>query len=85
MSYIDPAGFNGDFVALYNHNFRNKDTDYKSGDEVNVDYSLGWGLGNGWVVGVGGYVYRQIADDKQAGVAVGPDVIAGAPSRSARA
>jgi hypothetical protein len=70
MSYIDAGGFNGDFVALYNHNLKNKDTDYRSGDEVNVDYSLGWGLGNGWVVGAGGHVYRQIADDKQGGVTV---------------
>ena len=34
-------------MALYNHNLRNKDTDYKSGDGLNVDYSLGWGLGHG--------------------------------------
>ncbi len=73
MTYIEPTGFNGDFVALYNHNLKNKDTDYKSGDEVNVDYSLGWGLGNGFVVGVGGHLYRQIADDKQAGTSVGTD------------
>jgi len=73
MSYIDPTGFNGDFVALYNHNLKNKDTDYKSGDEVNVDYSLGWGLGHGFVVGVGGHLYRQIADDKQSGASVGTD------------
>ncbi len=73
MSYIDPTGFNGDFLALYNYNFKNQDTDYNSGDEVNVDYSLGWGLGNGVVVGIGGHWYRQIADDKQGGVTVGPD------------
>ena len=73
MTYIEPTGFNGDFVALYNHNVKNKDTDYKSGDEVNVDYSLGWGLGNGFVVGVGGHLYRQITDDKQAGTSVGTD------------
>jgi len=73
MSYIDPTGFNGDFVALYNHNLKNKDTDYKSGDEVNVDYCLGWGLGHGWVAGAGGHLYRQIADDKQSGASVGTD------------
>ena len=73
MSYIDPTGFNGDFVAVYNNNFKNKDTDYQSGDEVNVDYSLGWGLGNGFVLGVGGHWYRQIDDDTQGGAQVGPD------------
>ena len=33
-------------------------------------YSLGWGVGGGWVVGAGGHAYRQIADDKQAGATV---------------
>ena len=42
-------------------------------DVDDVDYSLGWGLGNGFVVGVGGHLYRQIADDKQAGASVGTD------------
>ena len=73
MSHIDPTGFNGDFVALYNTNRKNTDTNYKSGDEVNVDYSLGWGLGHGWVAGVGGNWWRQVADDKQAGATVGSD------------
>jgi hypothetical protein len=46
LSYIDPKGFNGDFKLTFNFNTKNKDTDYKSGSEVFVDYSLGWGLGN---------------------------------------
>lgn len=71
MSYMDPKGFNGDFLLLYNHNLKNKDTNYRSGDEVNVDYSLGWGLGNGWVVGIGGNAYQQIQDDEQNGQKIG--------------
>lgn len=35
-----------------------------------MDYAAGWGLGNGWVVGVGGYLYRQWSDDQVGGVAV---------------
>jgi hypothetical protein len=70
MSYIDPAGFNGDFKLTFNFNRRNAATDYRSGDEVYLDYSAGWGLGNGWVLGVGGYAMRQLVDDKSAGVSV---------------
>ena len=70
MSYIDPAGFNGDFKLTFNLNRRNTDTDYRSGDEVYVDYSAGWGFGNGWVLGVGGYGMRQLANDKSAGVSL---------------
>lgn len=72
VSQIDPAGFNGDFKLTFNLNQRNGDTDYKSGNEVYLDYSAGWGLGNGWVVGAGGYAMRQLGNDTSAGVSV-PD------------
>ncbi|WP_153000145.1 SphA family protein [Pseudomonas syringae] len=67
FSYVDPAGLNADLKMMYDFNQRNRATDYRSGQEAHADYSLGWGLGNGWVVGVGGYVYRQITDDRQDG------------------
>jgi hypothetical protein len=70
MSYIDPNGFNGDFKLTFNFNRRNSATDYKSGNEVFVDYSAGWGLGNGWTLGVGGHIWRQFSNDKQAGVSL---------------
>lgn len=84
LSYIDPTGFNGDIKAGYIFNRRNKDTDYTSGQEFHFDYALGWGLGNGFTAGVGGYYYQQTTDDKQAGAtlanskgktfAIGPSV-----------
>lgn len=67
FSYVDPAGLNADLKMMYDFNQRNRATDYRSGQEAHADYSLGWGLGNGWVVGVGGYVYRQTTDDRQDG------------------
>ncbi|MGQ2924257.1 MAG: SphA family protein [Hydrogenophaga sp.] len=70
MSYIDPTGFNGDFKATLNLNGKNSDTNYRSGHEFIVDYSAGWGVGNGWTLGVGGYVYQQLTDDKSNGVKV---------------
>ena len=67
FSYVDPAGVNADIKVMYDFNLRNRATDYRSGQELHADYSLGWGLGNGWVVGVGGYMYRQTTDDHQDG------------------
>ena len=72
VTYVDPAGLNFDLKGMWTINLRNQDTDYKSGQELIVDYSLGWGLDNGWTIGAGGYLYRQISNDKQAGATV-PD------------
>lgn len=67
ITYTQPTGVNADLKLMYDYNFRNTDTDYKSGQELHADYALGWGFGNGWVAGAGGYVYRQVTDDKQGG------------------
>ncbi len=64
VTYVDPGAFNGDIKAMYTYNTRNDATHYKSGQEFHIDYDAGWGLGNGWVLGVGGYAYWQITDDK---------------------
>ncbi|UVJ46028.1 transporter [Pseudomonas sp. LS1212] len=67
VSYIDPDGLNVDVKTMYDFNLENPATDYRSGQELHMDYAVGWGLGNGWVVGVGGYAYRQTTDDRQNG------------------
>ena len=64
MTYMDPHGFNADMRLMYDYNFENQDTHYQSGRELHADYTLGWGLGNGWVVGVGGHAYKQVSDDQ---------------------
>ncbi|MCO6056785.1 transporter [Pseudomonas sp. MOB-449] len=64
MTYTDPNGFNADVRLMHDYNLENHDTHYQSGRELHADYTLGWGLGNGWVVGVGGHAYKQISDDK---------------------
>ena len=43
-SGVDPVELNADIKMIYDFNFRNSDT----------DYSLGWGVGRGWVLAVGG-------------------------------
>jgi hypothetical protein len=70
VSYIDPAGLNADAKVMWTYNFENKDTDYKSGQELIIDYAVGWGLGQGWTVGAGGYLYQQLNNDKLAGATV---------------
>jgi hypothetical protein len=70
LSHIDPNGLNADMKLTLNLNRRNKDTDYRSGNELFVDYSVGWGLGNGWTVGVGGHAWQQLSDDKSGGTTV---------------
>ena len=66
-SYVQPQGFNADAKIGYIINQRNKDTDYRSGDEFHFDYSAGWAFGNGWTAGVGGYALQQTRKDKQNG------------------
>ncbi len=70
LSYINPTGFNADLKAMWTYNLKNHDTDYRSGQELILDYALGWGLGNGLTLGVGGYAYQQITDDRQYGATV---------------
>lgn len=70
VSWIDPNGLNADAKIGLSLNRTNKDTDYRSGSELNIDYALGWGLGNGWVLGVGGHVYQQLSNDRQNGQSV---------------
>ena len=77
VTWMDPHGLNADVKATLNFNRTNDDTGYRSGREFIADYALGWGLGGGWIVGVGGYVYRQWSDDKLNGA-----VVSGARGRS---
>lgn len=70
VTRIDPAGWNADFKATLNINRRNSATDYRSGTELCIDYAVGWGLGHGWTLGVGGYLMRQLTDDTQHGASV---------------
>lgn len=63
VSYIDPAGLNADAKVTLNFNQKNKATNYKSGTELIVDYSLGWAVNKSWVVGVGGALSKQINND----------------------
>lgn len=70
LTYVQPTGFNADVKVMYDFNGVNNATNYRSGQELHADYSAGWALGNGWTVGVGGFVYQQMTDDQQNGATV---------------
>lgn len=84
LTYLQGQGLNVDLKAMYQYNFENGESDYLSGQELILDYALGWGVGRGWALGLGGYLYSQVTDDETRGqvlpqrrgrsIAVGPAV-----------
>ncbi|GGB86978.1 phenol degradation protein [Marinobacterium zhoushanense] len=70
-SLVNPTGLNADVKFMYDYNFENDDTNYKSGQEFHFDYAVGWGVSPNWTVGVGGYGYKQVTGDEVNGVDIG--------------
>lgn len=54
-------------------NFRNPDTDYRSGQTVYLNWAAGWKPTPPLTLGITGYFLRQVTDDRQGGQVVGPD------------
>jgi hypothetical protein len=50
--------------SIYLYNWKNPDTHYQSGQEVNVDYGLGYDVTPVFQTGMSGYLYKQVTDDK---------------------
>ena len=63
MTYIAKSGMEISTSTQVNFNTKNKDTDYHSGVELQQDFAVGQHIGK-WTVGVGGYIYKQLTDDK---------------------
>lgn len=72
VSYMGSNGWEVSGKFMYNIKRKNKDTDYKSGDEFHMDYLVGKHFGP-WSVGLSGYYLKQTSDDKAGGVKVGLD------------
>lgn len=56
---------------IYLVNESNSATHYRSGNEFNADYNIGFNITREWQVGVNGYLYKQLGDDEQRGDTVG--------------
>lgn len=60
------------YRLMWDYNFKNPDTDYRSGQTVYLNWAVGWKPKPQMTVGLAGYFLRQITDDHQAGQVVGP-------------
>ncbi|MEO5753093.1 MAG: transporter [Chthoniobacterales bacterium] len=56
---------------IYLINFENPDSHYASGDELSLDYLIGYWLTRDLQFGLNGYAYKQVADDEVRGHVVG--------------
>lgn len=72
VSYNNPEGFELSAKIMYDFNFENSATKYRSGEEFHIDYYAGWHFGD-LSVGINGYIYQQVTDDIVNGAKVGPD------------
>ena len=70
FTHIAASGLEVSSNMQLNFSDRNKDTDYKSGIEYQHEFALGQHVGP-WTLGVGGYYYQQLSDDKAPGLANG--------------
>lgn len=55
---------------MYNYKFENNATNYQSGDEIHVDYTIGKTVAENWTAGLGGYLVHQIEKDERNGVSI---------------
>lgn len=58
-------------AIIYLFNFENPDTHYLSGQELSMDYNLGYFITRDWELGVSGYAYKQITNDEVNGIKFG--------------
>jgi hypothetical protein len=70
FTWITAGGLEVSSNIQVNFSSRNKDTDYRSGHQYQHEFAIGQHVGS-WTVGMGGYHYQQLTDDRGAGVVDG--------------
>jgi len=68
-TWLTDSGFELSGKFMYDINTKNSDTDYLSGQEFHVDYTVAQKFNN-LSVGLGGYFYKQVTDDELHGTKV---------------
>ncbi|MGN6825857.1 SphA family protein [Paucibacter sp. M5-1] len=63
FTWISPSGLELSSNIQLNVHGKNKDTQYRSGIEYQHEFAVGQHIGP-WTLGMGGYLYRQLSDDK---------------------
>lgn len=72
-TYFDEAsGLEFSATLGFTYNWKNPDTEYQSGIDAHLDLGASKTLSNGTLVGLVGYVYRQLTADSGAGAVWGP-------------
>lgn len=66
VKYKFSNGFEAAVSPLFNFNWENQDTDYKTGTELTIDYLLAYHKNN-WRFGATGYYYTQLENDESFG------------------
>lgn len=70
FTYRNPAGYEFSMKTMFDHNYENRDTKYRSGNELHADFVAAKQFGN-WGVGIGGYTYKQVSGDSGVGAVLG--------------
>ncbi|WP_437880338.1 SphA family protein [Pseudomonas sp. LRF_L74] len=70
FTYRNAAGYEFSMKTMFDHNYENSDTDYRSGNELHADFVAAKHFGN-WGVGIGGYTYKQVSGDSGEGAMLG--------------
>jgi hypothetical protein len=68
-TFICDTGHEVSAKIMYDINTENNDTNYQSGNEFHVDYTVAKHIGP-WSLGAGGYWYQQVTDDEQNGTKI---------------
>ena len=63
LTCLNKEGYEVSAKIMYDFNTKNNATDYLSGQEFHVDYTIGKRIDK-FNVGIGGYYYKQITDDE---------------------
>jgi hypothetical protein len=63
FTFLSDSGFEVSSKFMYDFNTKNSDTEYESGQEFHFDYLIGYQF-KPWSIGLNGYFYKQITDDK---------------------
>jgi hypothetical protein len=63
LTYVQPEGINADLKIMWDFNLENPRSNITSGMEFHMDWAVGWGVGKGFVLGLGGYIYQQVTND----------------------
>jgi hypothetical protein len=84
LGYVEPEGFEATATITYLTSTRNRDpmlfyanptgSDYRTGDEIGVDFALGYNVTKEFEIGLTGYYYKQISADKLSDPAANADL-----------